>query len=443
MLLINPLDYKPYVFVPALALGYLASALKKKKFAYKIIDCNIEQDYLNKIFSLAASFDYVGITATIGNIESAVSIAGFIKEKFPDKKIIFGGPQAAAIYKELIPEYCDIVVLSEGEHIVVEIMQGKALSEIKGIAYFDKGKVVINQKREFINDIDSINFPAWEDFDLGKYRPVVKRRGYIKQPFVLFLTSRGCPYDCVFCTKNIHGYQLRLRSVENILAEIDELVNRFGVKGISIADDNFTFYPDRVKEICSKIIERGYKDISFSVFAGIRSDIGDEEMFRLMKKAGFSFVAFGIESGSQKVLDKVSKRLDLSKVGKTISLAKKAGLYTLGFFMLGFVYDDYNSMKDTIKFAKSLPLDIAGFHIATPLPGTKYYNQLSAKATFAYKSNLESLNYHKYLIPFEFSGYDGKMVKKMHDKAYFEFYSRPKQILRLIKMKLNHMFGRV
>ncbi|MDP8259582.1 MAG: radical SAM protein [Candidatus Gygaella obscura] len=443
MLLINPCDYKPYVFVPPLALGYLAGALKKNNFPCKVIDCNIEQDYLNKISLSIKSFDYVGITATIGNIESAVSIAGFIKEKFPDKKIIFGGSQPAAIYNELIPKYCDIVVLSEGEITLIEILQGKALSEIKGIAYNDEGKVVVNQKRDFIVDIDSISFPAWEDFELSKYRPVVKRRGYIKRPFVMFLTSRGCPYDCIFCTKNIHGYRLRLRSVKNIIDEIDHLVNRFGVKAISIADDNFTFYPERTKEICSKIIERGYKDVSFSVFAGIRSDIGDEEMFNLMKKAGFSFVAFGIESGSQKVLDKVNKRLDLSKVHKTISLAKKAGLYTIGFFMFGFVCDDYDSMNETIKFAKSLPLDIAGFHIATPLPGTKYYQQLSSKATFAYKNNFESLNYHKYLIPFELSGYDGKIVKKMHDKAYFEFYSRPKQIWRLLKMKFNHTFGRI
>ncbi|MFH1338436.1 MAG: cobalamin-dependent protein, partial [Candidatus Omnitrophota bacterium] len=219
---------------PSLGIAYIGSALEGTGFKVKLIDCQITPGYRKKILSLLADYPSVGISVNAGNVSSALDIAREIRNHSPSTRIIMGGPHATAVYERLIPEYADIVVRGEGEDTIVELMQQDDLSSIKGIAYWDK-ELKLTPARPYIQDLDALRFPAWHLYELKRYR-----LGNTFTPLAIVMTSRGCPYDCIYCVKYVHGYKVRLRSVDNVLNEIDQLVSRFGIREIQIMDDVFT-----------------------------------------------------------------------------------------------------------------------------------------------------------------------------------------------------------
>lgn len=430
MLLINPTHPWPWTS-PSVGLAYLASSLEKNGIKVKIIDCQIDRKYKQKIIESLKYHGIIGIYINVGTISSGLEIANLIRENSPNAKIIMGGPEATAIYSKLIPKYADIVVIGEGEQTIVELMQTDILSTIKGIAYWDGG-IKINQQRPLINDLDKLPYPAWHLFDLKKYR-----FGTIRNPYVGIMTSRGCSYQCVYCTKIIHGFNIRLRSLENVINEIDWVKKNYNIREIEVWDDIFTFYPERVKDFCKMIIGREYKDLRFSLPGGIRADKGDSEMFTLLARAKFSFVLIGIDSGSQKVQDKLGKNLDLRVVKKTVESVKKSGMRAHGSFIIGLPFDTVETMQETISFAKSLPLDQAYFFIGTPFPGTDFYEIVQKKGKFLYDLTMNSTCYVNGKALFEMAYLKSEDIEKMFRKAYREFYLRPMQLWRMLNTKIT------
>lgn len=430
ILLINPLHLWPWTW-PALGLAYLASNLEKKGVKVRIIDCQINKNYEHDIIESFKDYKIVGISLNVGTISSGLNIAKLIKRIAPDIKIIMGGPEATAIYNKLIPKYADVVVIGEGEDTIVELMQTDDLSTIRGIAYWNKG-INITQHRPLITDLDRLSYPAWHLFNLKKYR-----FGTIRNPYVGLMTSRGCPYQCVYCTKFIHGTNIRLRSIKNVIAEIDYVVKKYSVREIEIYDDIFTFYPERVKEFCKTILGREYKNLRFSLPGGIRADMGDSEMFNYLAKAGFYFVLIGIDSGSQEIQNKLGKNLDLRKVKQTVELVKRAGMRAHGSFIIGLPYDTVDTMQETINFAKSLPLDQAYFFIGTPFPGTAFYDIVQKNGKFLYDLTTNSTCYVTGKALFEMENLKSEDIEKMFRKAYREFYFRPSQLWRMLNTKIT------
>ncbi len=435
ILLIAPNYLKVYSYVseeatmilPPLGLAYIAGYLRDKGVNVQVLDFAASR-YNNKQERQAildSNADLVAIAATTNTATEAYNLAKMAKEIL-NAKVAIGGPHPTMVPERTLKECkeIDYCIISEAEETALELAQGKPDEDILGLAYRDNNEIHVNASRALIQDLDSLPFPARDLLPLDKYwTPGVRR-----YPFATIMTSRGCPYSCTFCSNfRTQGKQFRFRSPENVLEEIDELVNKYGVKEINIIDDNFTFLPDRVKEICDLLIERNY-DLELKTGNGIRSDRVNLNMLKHMKKAGFYLVAFGIESGNPEILKKMRKGETKEQIRESVKWAKQAGLLTEGFFMFGNEGEGEKEMRDTIEFAKELDLSIAQFQVYTPVPGSPYYEKINKDGKI-FSQKWEDFNaFNEPLFEYGESKFD--LMIKMQRDAYREYYFRPRMILK-------------
>lgn len=249
-------------------------------------------------------------------------------------------------------------------------------------------------------------------------------------PAANIITSRGCPFDCVFCFKGVYGKKYRFRSKESVTEEWRWLIEKLGVKEIAVQDDLFNIRIDRAKDICREIIKEKLV-LPWTTPNGIRADAFDDELAELMVRSGCYRIAFGIESGNQKILDSIGKKIKLEKIEQAIKTAKKAGLKTLGFFVMGSPGETSLTMQDSIDFAVKTDPDYAQFSVATPFPGTRLFDIINKAGEINTKdwSSYSQFDRKEY---FTYGYIDRKIVEKYVKKAYRRFYLRPKKLLRLI-----------
>jgi len=312
-------------------------------------------------------------------------------------------------YPSARPEECithpniDFVVIGEGEHTICELVnkleEGNTqnLKKIKGIAFTENGKNVITPPRPAIQDLDSLPFPARHLLPMDKYFAAVKEnplRGEISKPWATMITSRGCPYNCVFCTVHIvMGKKWRARSPENVVAEIEQLIDTYRIRQIDFYDENMTLDKKRMENICDLIVERGL-DIEWYAPNGVRADTLDENLLKKMKKSGCKRIRVAPESGVQRVVDQiVKKNLKLTEVEKAVALSKKLGIKVGCFFVIGLIGETKEDIKETMKYAyklRQLGADKFYFSIATPIYGTELYEQAKLggflRDNFSYES---------------------------------------------------------
>jgi radical SAM superfamily enzyme YgiQ (UPF0313 family) len=302
-------------------------------------------------------------------------------------------------------------------------VKGFLPDKINGIAFNRNGAIITTPKAQFIENLDALPFPAYDLVNFSDYyHPGLK-------PTILMSSSRGCPYHCINCSKMIHGDSYRVRSPENVIEEIMLAVSKYHVKEIQFWDDNFTLNPCRVKKICELILQKNYhKKLRFSVPAGIRADIYDKEMFDLMKKAGFYILSVAVESGNQNIIDKIEKKLDLSKVPENIKKIKEHGFRIILYFMMGFPFETSSSMKKTVRFASSLPGNHIHFFSVTPFPGTKLFDiwNNERKKNLDYQRNMASYDANLSEIR---SKEETRLLKKMTRRGYLLFYANPTRLL--------------
>jgi len=291
------------------------------------------------------------------------------------------------------PEACllepdvDFVVIGEPENTVSELVDmldsGKhEFEKIDGLGFKKNGKTVLTGKRAIIADMDSLPFPARHLLPMNIYNEAVKEiplRGEISKPWTIVTTSRGCPYNCVFCSNAIvWGRQWRARSPKNVVDELDFLVKTYGIKQVDFYDENMTLDKKRMAEICDLIVERKLH-IEWFTPNGIRADTLDEALLRKMKKAGCKKIRVAPESGVQRVVnDIIKKELDLKSVERAVAACKKVGIKVGCFFVMGLIGETKADIEETIKFAyklKRLGADSFIFSIAMPLYGTTFYEQ--------------------------------------------------------------------
>jgi len=425
-ILINPSWNTKYP-QPPLGLASLAAVLEKDGYQIEILDANALQLSEHDVVKRVDSADIIGITAMTPIINSAIQIAKGIKQNNPDSTIILGGPHATILPEEIlndVPEI-DIIVKGEGEETIVELYnalkRGESIENVHGIAYRDHDIIKSTPSRPPLMDLDSLPFLAYHLLPLDKYKLHPPRgREY---PFMAMLTSRGCPYNCIFCSKSVFGRRFRCQSPERIVDEIVYLKERFGIKEIAFYDDVFTLNQKRTMQLAKELKKRNL-DISWTCEA--RVNLVTEELLKEMKKAGCYMVAYGIESGNQTILNNLRKGITIEQIKSAIKATQKAGIQSVGYFMLGSPGETPETIRQTINFAKNLPLDFAQFSITTPYPGTDLYN-------IYLNSGNKNIKWDDFIyVSFKSSSapvFETKLLSKedlqeWSAKAYKEFYLR-------------------
>ncbi|MEK6820439.1 MAG: radical SAM protein [Nanoarchaeota archaeon] len=414
---------------PPIGLAYIAAVLKKKGIEVKILEANafnLSHEQIKKQIEEEKP-DIVGITATTSLIEEAHDIAKLCDKKI---KVVIGGIHASSLPQETLEKFerFDFLIRGEGEFTMLELAEGKEIEKIKGLSYRKGKKIIHNKPRELIENLDGLPFPARELLPMGRYVSV----GAKQQPSDYILSSRGCPYGCIFCADYlVHGRMFRYRSPENVIKEV-EFLHEKGIKEFDFIDDNFTLLPERVKEICDLMIKKGLdRDMIWRCSNGIRIDSVDLELLKKMKKAGCYMVSLGIESGNERILKNIKKSISLEKVREAVKLCRAAGIETRGLFMFGNLGEDEKTMQDTINFAKSLDLDTATFHITIPFPNTEYWKIIKEEGEIYPKNYRDYIAYGN--VIFQHGNLNEETLIKMQKKAYREFYFRPRIILGAMK----------
>ncbi len=334
--------------------------------------------------------DVVGINVPFsGWSKSAFEVASIVKGIDEDITTVLDGQHPSARPVDCLKHpNIDFVIIGEAEHTTFELVDTlergatRDLKKIRGIAFIKNGRTVIAPPRPEIQDLDSLPFPARHLLPMDKYFDIVKEtpiRGIIRKPWTNMITSRGCPYNCVFCTVHIvMGKKWRARSPENVVDEIEQLIQTYHIKQIDFYDENMTLDKKRMENICDLIVKNKLK-VEWYAPNGVRADTLDLNLLTKMKKSGCRGIRVAPESGVQRVMDKIVKKdLRLKEVEKAIVLAKKVGIKVGCFFVLGLIGETKEDIKETIKYAyklRQLGADKFYFSIATPMYGTELYEQ--------------------------------------------------------------------
>lgn len=358
---------------PHIGTAYLAAVLLKNKHEVKLLDMRFGYRY-SYLLRILEKFkpDFVGVTSTSVEHKKAYRLIENLKKS--GFKVIIGGPHASVMLKKILEDTkTDYAIKGEGEETIIDFLNNLGKPEkVKGLIWRNKkGEIIENEDRERIQDLDKIPFPAFELFELDKYMDK-------KLPIV---TSRGCPYRCTYCSIFFTmGHKFRMRSPENVVGEIERWYKK-GYRYFSFNDDCFTFNLERAEKICDLIVERGLK-IKWDLRNGIRIDNINEQLLRKMKKAGCTYVAFGVESANQNVLNKMRKGVTVEQAKNAIMLADKVGIKKGAFFIIGLPGDNMETFKQSLDFALSLPLDEVRFYNAIPYPGTELFSWIKKNGKF-------------------------------------------------------------
>ncbi len=428
MLLVVP-DYRLWFNCPQLGILSCAASVRAAGGKVELVDAVADGNYMSDLDAKIRAHDVVGITANVSQAYSGREIARHIRRRHPEKKIVWGGPYPSAEYARLVPELADAVVIGEGETQIAEIAKGSPFESIPSLAFWSGGKLRVNERRGYIEDLDALPLPAWDLVDVTRYNfPGLS-------PGALMQTQRGCPFNCINCTTFIHGNKYRQRSAQSAVSEIEWLVKDFHVREIHFWDDNFTLNTERVKRLCEEIIRRDLK-VRMTLPNGIRADISDREMFRLMKRAGFYYVNVAVESGDQDVIAEIGKKLDLAKVAETVGTLREIGFRVGLLFMMGMPFDTPKSLERTVEFAAELPAHHAHFFVVTPFPGTKLYEMASKGGDLRRKYEEEHINFDDQRDRFVNMNMSSEELWRWHSLAYRKFYT-PRRILSILSKMIE------
>jgi anaerobic magnesium-protoporphyrin IX monomethyl ester cyclase len=416
-------------FIP-LSLGYLGAVSEKNGHEVNIIDCQAErlepEDYRKRLGQTNA--DVVGITSTTLTYKSALTIANVTKEELPDCTVVLGGCHATFWDENALKECpsLDIIVRREGEITFIDLLEKlqnkSSLNGVKGITFRKSNSgITRNEDRPFMENLDDLPFPAFHLFPLGTFRRV----GKIIFPLT---TSRGCVYWCDFCTAvRMFGRKYRMRSPKNVVDEIEMLQNKYGESQFAFYDDAFTIDPERVEKICEEIRQR---KLAIHWDCEARVDMVNRRLLQKMKAAGCMAVWFGVESGSQLIIEKMHKRIKLDQTRNAFKAARELGIMTIANVVLGFPGETEQTAWETINFIKELNPGDVGFYIATPYPGTPLYNIVKESGWL----KTTDFNHYDTATPtFETPFLSMEKLREIRYKALQQFYLRPGYVLGMLR----------
>lgn len=420
--------------IPSLGLAYLAAVAEREGHEVQILDCTIGGDW-ETIAAKGREFrpDLVGVTAKTPSFANAVKTVETLRAVVPQAIMVVGGSHPTAMPEHtLAAEAFDYLVLGEGEATFVELLaylSGKTQlaspAAIPGLAFLNDGQPFFTAPREPINDLDSLPFPARHLLPkLAAYSPTAA--SYRRLPLVHIMTSRGCPSRCNFCDRAIFGERYRARSADNVLAEVEEVIRRYGAREIRFFDDTFTINHKRLAALCA-----GLKQIRPRLpwTCLTKAEAVSLDMLRLMHDAGCWQVLYGLESGDDRVLATLGKKNTVAMNRQAVAWARAAGIRVRADFLVGSPAETPDSLERTLAFAKELDIDFAHFNKFVPFPGTTFYRQLVDQGLrFDFSGSTSTLD-HDAMV-FVPPAIPEEVYKAFLDRAYKEFYLRPGYLLK-------------
>jgi len=374
ILLIAP--WSPYGLVteyPRLSLAYLAANLAKAGIPYDILDLNFYgKQWKETLGARLRDHTHFGITATTGDMSTVPEMACFIKSNRPKGVVILGGVHATLRAQEVLEanpaiDYC---FRGEAEEAIVKLMSRNVPSTIEGFCYRDHGQIIVKDP-VLLQNLNGRPFPNYDKFELDRYYGNTRfaRTVYI-------MTSRGCPYQCIYCSKGL-GHKFRARNAEDVVAEMLYLKERYRVARLMFADDNFTLNLTRAKEICRLMITKKV-NMPWIAAGGLRVDRLDDELLQLMKKSGCGKIALGIESSSDRILAEYKKGTTRQLIVDSVRLIKKHNIRVAGYFLIGAPSESREDILASMEFAKELDLDDVAWSILIPYPDTEIWQWIEA-----------------------------------------------------------------
>jgi radical SAM superfamily enzyme YgiQ (UPF0313 family) len=392
---------------PPVWAGLIATFIRSRGFIVKIVDAEGEglsvDETVSRIIDMNPALAAVIVyghqpSASTQNMPAAGDLCTLLKERAPDlKTILVGGHVAALPERTLLEESVDFTCNGEGPYTLLELLQAltnkeRNLGKVRGLVRRDGGEIVRSGPAPLVKDLD-VEMPgiAWDLLPMANYRAHNWHcfGHLVRQPYASLYTTLGCPFRCSFCCiqapfksgESLMGLKAatnsyRMWKPETIVSEIDKVVNVYNVRNIKIADELFVLNSKHVIELCDLLIERNY---DLNIWAYARVDTVKEAMVEKLRRAGVSWLAFGIEAASERVRDDVEKGFDQKDIRKTIDKVRAAGMNVIGNFIFGLPEDDLSSMQATLDLALELKCDFANFYVAMAYPGSELYNEALRK----------------------------------------------------------------
>ena len=414
--------------LPPLGLAYLAAALRQERHDVRIFDGILSRDQFADIRDCMTDFrpEIVGISATSSLVGTAFRIAGLAKTMDPEPWTVLGGVHPSLFPEEVSREAAvDFVVQGEGETsmpaLVEALAGGGSPDGLPGIACKSDGRIIANAPPPLVEDLDTLPFPAYDLLDIPSYYSLQ----IPAHPFASMITSRGCPYRCVFCSaRTTMGGKYRCNSPERTVGEIRELVDRFGVKEVLFKDSEFTFDAGRVEAFCDLLLRE-----RFRVRWTCNGRIGNAgpTLLEKMRASGCRCIEYGVESGDEEILRTLDKRITLDQIRETFAQTRKAGLKTIANFMIGNPGETRESVEKSLSLAREIRADYCDFSFATAFPGTRLYDMALENGWLL--DNYDPANVRLDQCTMNATQMSTEELRQLLKKAFRSFYLRPGYIL--------------
>jgi anaerobic magnesium-protoporphyrin IX monomethyl ester cyclase len=420
-----------------LGLGYIASYLRKYGgHEVRMYEPEAQRLSRDDILKLIREFspEVIGITCATPNFMRAIELARSCKT-ISSAIVIIGGVHASAIPEFIIERYADCidsVVVGEGEKTMLALVssyeQGTPLEHVNGLAYMKDDQVIRTGQRDFIEDLDSLPFPARDLIPQDLFAPNMHNARY--RNCMTILTSRGCPFNCSFCAARIvSGKKYRMHSPEYVLTEMEMLKKDYCAKQLIITDDTFTINHDRLERICRGMIN---KKLNLSWFCFSQVTTVNREILELMKAAGCYSIGFGIESADAAILKQMGKPITPEKAKETVKTSNKLGLKTQAFYILGSPGETRTQMEKTIAFSRDVNAVLSFYNMLVPYPGTREFDHYFSGMP------LEKIEWENFVAVgehcvLERSALPAADLQAMIARANTNYYLHPLRILNLLR----------
>lgn len=424
------------------SVGYLAAVLERDGVDVIVVD-QIQRMLSNEdlVYHLQAEgVDIVGFSLLTNTVSNVVEMVTFLRKQMPEAVVIMGNHHASLFSKEILEDgLADIIVRGEGEETLREavecLSEGKSLDKVAGLSFKKGDEIVHNPVRPVIKDLDTLPYPAWNKFDLFDERymnlPII---GVYSTPLPIS-ASRGCPFHCVFCSQDMQFKKVRVRDTIKVVDEIEYFANEYGFEWFGFNDAYFPWTREQGFQFANELIRRGlHKRMRWITES--RVDMVDDDLMMKLRESGLEIIFFGFESGNQEVLSGTGKKTTLAQGEAAARAARKAGVTTMGFFMIGLPGDTLETCWDTVNYAIKIDCDFAKFAITIPYPGSELFEQV--------RSNIDPSDFEKFNSWYNWASGDEALLYapdgmtipellSIQRSGMFKFYARPSQVYRHLK----------
>lgn len=429
---------KVFAQMPPITLAILAAALEAAGIDVQVYDDALAGGDASRLEAAVrqAAPTIVGLSLITSVMSEAPRVVAAIRAGAPEAHIVAGNIHAGLYHEELLrSRQADVVVHGEGEVTLVELARELSrpsvdLSRVLGISFLDGERVVATAPRPYVENLDSLPFPAWHLFPMSRYRILSFAR--VRDPGFLVLGSRGCPFGCTYCSLRVMGRVRRCRSVANIADEVEAMHSRYGWVQPSFVDPIFPLTKREGLAYAAELVRRGLHRRQVWI-TETRTDLVDLELMQALRESGLRRVMFGFEVADPEELSRLRKGASVDAGMKAVEACRKAGVQVVGFFMLGVPGATRESMQRSIDYAKELDLDFAKYTVFVPYPGTPLHDDLLASGRLRQPDNWRRYtSYPTHQMPPVYlpDGLDDRTIVAFQRKAHLSFYLRPRIIAR-------------